>query len=73
MAHDSGTSTKALAAAREQFLTAATVQTDAVRDTILASWWRSRTWNVAADHIELPYRKDPNLDTLVAQDRKSVV
>lgn len=73
MAHDSGTSTKALAAAREQFLTAATVQTDAVRDTILASWWRSRTWNVAADHIELPYRKDPNLDTLVAQVAKPIL
>lgn len=73
MAHDSGSSTRALAAAREQFLTAETVQEDAVRDTILASWWRSRTWNVAADHIELPYRKDPNLDTLLTHCAKPIL
>lgn len=73
MAHDSGSSTRALAAAREQFLTANTVQQEAVRDTILASWWRSRTWNVAADHIELPYRKDPNLDTLLTHCAKPIL
>ncbi len=55
-----------LATAREQFLCAETVDAQAVRDTILASWWRSRTWNIAADHIELPYVKDPNLDTPLA-------
>ncbi|MQA63009.1 MAG: GAF domain-containing protein [Actinophytocola sp.] len=73
MAHGSGSSTRALAAAREQFLAAETVQKDAVRDTILASWWRSRTWNVAADHIDLPYRKDPNLDTLVAHCARPIL
>ncbi|SNR34792.1 Transcriptional regulator of acetoin/glycerol metabolism [Haloechinothrix alba] len=56
-----------LAQAREQFLRAESFEEDAVRDTILASWWRSRTWNVAADHIELPYVKDPNLDTPLSQ------
>jgi hypothetical protein len=43
-----------LARIREQFLTAERVEPNQVRDTILASWWRSRRWNVAADHIDLP-------------------
>jgi sigma-54 dependent transcriptional regulator, acetoin dehydrogenase operon transcriptional activator AcoR len=52
-----------LARLREQFLTAERVEPNQVRDTILASWWRSRRWNVAADHIDLSYTRDPNLDT----------
>jgi transcriptional regulator of acetoin/glycerol metabolism len=49
-----------LARAREQFLTAEPVASGVVRDTILASWNRSRDWHVAADHLELPF--EPNLD-----------
>ena len=52
-----------LAKSRERFLTAEAVEPDQVRDTILASWWRSRRWNVAADHIDLSYIRDPDLDT----------
>jgi sigma-54 dependent transcriptional regulator, acetoin dehydrogenase operon transcriptional activator AcoR len=52
-----------LAKSRERFLTAEAVEPDQVRDTILASWWRSRRWNVAADHIDLCYVRDPDLDT----------
>jgi transcriptional regulator of acetoin/glycerol metabolism len=52
-----------LAKTRERFLTAETVEPDQVRDTILASWWRSRRLNVAADHIDLSYVRDPDLDT----------
>ena len=52
-----------LAKSRERFLTAEPVEPDQVRDTILASWWRSRRWNVAADHIDLSYVRDPDLDT----------
>lgn len=62
-----------LATAREQFLSTETVNADAVRETILASWWRSRTWNVAADHIELPYVKDPNLDTPLTQCARPIL
>lgn len=62
-----------LATAREQFLSTETVNADAVRETILASWWRSRTWNVAADHIELPYVKDPNLDTPLTQCARPII
>src|SRR5690242_9905728 len=52
-----------LAANRERFLTAEPVEPNQVRDTILASWWRSRQWKVAADRIELSYVRDPDLDT----------
>jgi sigma-54 dependent transcriptional regulator, acetoin dehydrogenase operon transcriptional activator AcoR len=52
-----------LAETRERFLTAESVDPNQVRDTILASWWRSRRWNVAADHIDLSYTGDPDLDT----------
>jgi transcriptional regulator of acetoin/glycerol metabolism len=52
-----------LAKTRERFLTAEPIDPDQVRDTILASWWRSRRWNVAADRIDLCYVRDPDLDT----------
>ena len=52
-----------LAETRERFLTSESVDPHEVRDTILASWWRSRRWNVAADHIDLAYIGDPDLDT----------
>ncbi len=52
-----------LAGARERFLTAEPIVPGQVRDTILASWWRSQGWNVAADHIDLCYVRDPDLDT----------
>jgi len=52
-----------LAKNRERFLTAEPVEPDQVRDTILASWRRSRRWKVAADHIDLAYVGDPDVDT----------
>ncbi|MFF5083399.1 sigma-54-dependent Fis family transcriptional regulator [Actinoplanes sp. NPDC000266] len=52
-----------LAKTREQFLTTEEIDPHGVRDAILASWWRSRRWNVAADHIALPYQRDPDVDT----------
>ena len=52
-----------LAETRERFLTTESVNPGQVRDTILASWWRSRRWNVAADRIDLAYTGDPDLDT----------
>jgi hypothetical protein len=52
-----------LAEAREQFLTGELIGPGRARDTILASWWRSREWNVAADRIDLSYVRDPDLDT----------
>ena len=52
-----------LARARERFLTGEPVEPGQVRDTILASWRRSREWHVAADRIDLSYVRDPDLDT----------
>ena len=52
-----------LAKTREQFLTAEAIDPNQVRDAILASWWRSRHWNVAADRLDLTYLRDPDLDT----------
>jgi transcriptional regulator of acetoin/glycerol metabolism len=57
------TSGDRLAVARERFLTSAAVEPDQVRGTILASWQRSRHWNVAADRIQLRYVRDPDLDS----------
>jgi sigma-54 dependent transcriptional regulator, acetoin dehydrogenase operon transcriptional activator AcoR len=56
-----------LAEAREQFLTGMAGEPrgklGGVRDIILASWRRSRGWQVAADHIDLSYFGHPDLDT----------
>jgi sigma-54 dependent transcriptional regulator, acetoin dehydrogenase operon transcriptional activator AcoR len=52
-----------LAENRERFLTREPVEPNQVRDPILASWWRSRDWNVPADRVGLSYVRDPDLDT----------
>jgi len=52
-----------LAKTREQFLSAEPIEASRVRDAILASWWRSRHSNVAADRISLTYLRDPDLET----------
>jgi transcriptional regulator of acetoin/glycerol metabolism len=62
-----------LAKTRERFLTADSFEPNQVRDTILASWWRSRQWKVAADHIELNYIRDPNLDTPLTRNALPVL
>jgi transcriptional regulator of acetoin/glycerol metabolism len=55
-----------LAEARERFLTREDTAPGGVRDEILMSWLRSRTFKVAADEVTLPYVKDPNLQSLLA-------
>jgi sigma-54 dependent transcriptional regulator, acetoin dehydrogenase operon transcriptional activator AcoR len=62
-----------LARAREKFLTAETVDPYHVRDTILASWWRSRRSRVAADRIDLSYIRDPNLDSPLTRSAMPVL
>ena len=56
-----------LAEARDRFLAAEPVDRAAVREPILASWWRSRQFNVAADHIDLSYLHDPDLKGTLAR------
>jgi len=62
-----------LAEARDRFLSAEPVDQSVVRKPILASWWRSRQWNVAADHIELNYLRDPDLETTLARTADPVL
>ena len=62
-----------LAEARERFLAAEPVDQSAVRKPILASWWRSRQWKVAADHIELDYLRDPDLESNLARTADPVL
>jgi transcriptional regulator of acetoin/glycerol metabolism len=57
------TDDRRLARARERFLTSEPVGPGQVRDTILASWRRSRECGVAADRLDLCYVRDPDLDT----------
>jgi transcriptional regulator of acetoin/glycerol metabolism len=62
-----------LADARQRFLTFESVEPQQVRDTILASWWRSRRWNVAADRIDLSYTGQPDLDTSLTRSAMPVL
>lgn len=52
-----------LAGARERFLAGEPVEPGQVRRIILASWWRSRRWKVAADHVDLSSVRDPARQT----------
>ena len=63
----------ALADARERFLRVDTPAPSGVRQAILASWWRSRESNVAADLLELQYVRDPNLDTPLTRSAEPVL
>ena len=62
-----------LAEARDRFLAAEPVDPGNVRKPILASWWRSRQWHVAADHIELNYLRDPDLESNLARTADPVL
>ena len=62
-----------LAEARDRFLAAEPVDKKAVRGPILASWWRSREWNVAANQLDLNYLGDPDLDTTLARAAEPVL
>jgi transcriptional regulator of acetoin/glycerol metabolism len=62
-----------LAEARDRFLAAEPVDRAAVRKPILASWWRSRQWRVAADHIDLSYLHDPDLEGRLARSADPVL
>ncbi len=62
-----------LAEARDKFLAAEPVNRAAVREPILASWSRSREWNVAADRIDLSYLGPPDLDSALARAAQPVL
>jgi len=62
-----------LADTRVRFLTAEPVEPGRVREPILASWWRARESNVAADRIEMRYIRDQNLDTPLSRSAEPVL
>lgn len=49
--------------AREQFLTAGALFTDAVAPGVLNSWRRSRDLHVHPDRVDLPFVREPDSDT----------
>src|SRR5215469_1806364 len=70
MAHASRppqTSRDRLAEARVRFPAAEAVDQSVVRKPILASWRRSHHAHVAADHIDLSYLHEPDLETTLAR------
>jgi len=67
------TSRDRLAQARDRFLASEQVDQSVVRKPILASWWRSRQCNVAADHIDLSYLHEPDLDSPLARSADPVL
>jgi sigma-54 dependent transcriptional regulator, acetoin dehydrogenase operon transcriptional activator AcoR len=62
-----------LAQARVSFLQEEPVRPGVVRQPILASWTRSLTWQVPADHIELPYASEVDVDTPLARAARPVL
>jgi transcriptional regulator of acetoin/glycerol metabolism len=62
-----------LAEARDRFLAAEPVDPAVVRKPILASWWRSRQSHVAADHIDLSYLHEPDLEGTLARTADPVL
>jgi len=62
-----------LATARDRFLAAEPVDPEVVRQPILASWWRSRELNVAADRLNLSYLHAPNLESPLARSASPVL
>src|SRR5690348_18022909 len=62
-----------LAEARDRFLAAEPLDSAAVRKPILASWWRSRQWHVAADRVDLDYLHEPDLETRLARGAEPVL
>ena len=62
-----------VALARERFLTAGEPDQGDVRESILASWRRSRFCGVDVDRIEPPYRADVDLDNRLVRSARPVL
>ncbi|MDN5932985.1 MAG: sigma-54-dependent Fis family transcriptional regulator [Pseudonocardia sp.] len=56
-----------LARARTSFLVDEPLEAGVVREPILASWTRSRHFDVDADRLELPYESDIAMDSLLTR------
>ena len=61
-----------VARARERFLSNDGID-DSVRDTISTSWKRSRSFNVHADRLELPFVREPNPDSSLMRAARPIL
>jgi transcriptional regulator of acetoin/glycerol metabolism len=68
-----GPDAQGVAVNRLRFLTSEPAESHRVRPPIMASWRRSRALNVVADRIELPYLRDPDLDTPLTRSAEPVL
>lgn len=68
-----GPATETLAHARTAFLVDDAVDAGVVREPILASWTRSREWDVPADHLELPYESETYRDSLLLRAAQPII
>ncbi len=62
-----------LARARTSFLVDDPVEPGVVREPILASWTRSRHWDIDADHLDLPYETESDRDSLLLRAARPVI
>jgi transcriptional regulator of acetoin/glycerol metabolism len=68
-----GDLTAGVAAARERFLAAGEAVAGSVREPILNSWRRSRSWGVDADRLEPPHRSGIELDNRLVRGAAPVL
>lgn len=62
-----------VARARVSFLVDDPLEPGSVREPILASWTRSRHFQVAADHLDLPFETDPDPDSLLSRTARPIL
>ena len=59
--------------ARTTFLAEGTASTDVVREPILASWTRSRLWDVPTDHLEVPFETEVDAESVLLRAARPVL
>ena len=68
-----GAGSAELAVARTAFLSDGVASTDVVRETIIASWTRSRLWEVPTDHLEVPFESDVDGESALLRAARPVL
>jgi transcriptional regulator of acetoin/glycerol metabolism len=59
--------------ARTTFLSEGRASTEVVREPILASWTRSRLWDVPTDHLEVPFEADVDDESTLLRAARPVL
>lgn len=62
-----------VARARDSFLVDDPLEPGAVREPIVASWQRSRQFDVAADHLDLPHETEPDPQSLLSRAARPIL